>query len=169
MPSENIYISKEHASQLIGFEVKVFISELSSFKTVRMSPAEAMKYLATNWADVQAVFMSDEGEIYSSFASVLKTYDGKPAIAVGTYSRTPICCVEGYPGHEIADANSGEWYIAISQQCYALGSDGMIDNSKPGFCYFEGRQNQLLNLAGFDTIRRSVREIAGKAKENRYS
>jgi hypothetical protein len=168
--AKRIWIDPEFSSKLIGFEVEVFISELSSFKKVRMSPAEAMKYLSQAWADVSAVWLSDQGEVISGFASVLKSNSAGnfPAICAGTYNRTPMCCIEGFPGHEKAEPGVDGWYITIGEQCYALGSDGMIDNDKPGFCYFEGRQEQLLNKGGFDMIRRGVGGLCDKAYESRY-
>ncbi len=93
-----IWIDPEWNDRLIGFEVKVFISELSNFKTVRMSPAEAMEYLSKAWADVRVVWMTDSGEIVSGFASVLKSNcsGNYPAICAGTYNRTLCAALRGF-------------------------------------------------------------------------
>ena len=161
-----IWIDPEHAEKLIGFAVEVFIKELSSYATVYMSPSQAMEYMSKAWADVMAVWLSDDGEIVETFASMLRSRDGLPAICVGTFSRTPVVTVDGYCGRAAGDKEG--WYISIGESCYAMGEDGMIDNSKPGFCYFKGRKNQLLNLGGFDAIRRSATELCGPARDKRY-
>lgn len=169
MASTIIWIRPEDKARLIGVTVKVWISELSTWKSVHMSPGEAIEYLRTNWADVTIDWLNDDGQIINGFATVRKMRDGNQ-VAI-CWDRTPCIAEAGYNGRYPTNDDLDGWYCSIGSTADPLISADpvKIRSSMPGAIFhYEGRLNQLLNLGGHDKITRSCTVLAGAAREKRY-
>lgn len=170
MSSCILWISPEWKKRLIGVTVQVFIKELSAYKSVQMSPGEAIAYLRTNWADVTIDWLSDDGEIVKTYAKVRKMRNEENQVAICT-NENPVIAEAGYQDRKPTNSYFEDWYSAIGCSTHKLLSADPVQidcNSSENIAYYEGRLNQLLNLGGHDKISRSHRELAAAALGKHY-
>jgi hypothetical protein len=168
-----IHVRENQKKALIGFKLQIFFEEHGKMKWIEFAVGEAMEYLTRSGLchGVEAVWLTDEGSITQTFASLLTSRGGKKGIAIGCYSKDAVVYELGFKGRKEIPEDFANWYTVIGGTAYeVIDREGKINCSRGfSFGHFDGRRNQLLNLAGFDKITRSVTSLAGPAREARYA
>lgn len=150
---------------LIGFRVRVFLPELSSFAHVNLGVSEAFRYLFYRpSSDVEACWLAEDGRVVHRLMKVARN-ERNLAIALhnGDYVAYQLGFYESPRFTQTPDYAAEHWYTLNGPRAYRLQSDQMINVSDytfgNSFSTFDCEVERHRNLMGITTVGREYHDI----------